>query len=68
MVERDLGAALQGGSRPVRYKVAPAQSNIITLDTADERKMRQLAAQRGETYESFVRRVVHEALQLKESA
>ncbi len=68
MVEQDMAAALESGSHTVRYKVAPASSNIITLDAADEQRVRQLADQSGESYENFVRRVIHEALQLQKTA
>ncbi len=45
-----------------------APTNIITLSAADEQAARQAAERAGETYEMFVRRVVHEALQLEQSA
>ena len=68
MVEQDMVAALAQGHRGVHYRLAPAPTNIITLSAADEQAARQAAAQCGETYEMFVRRVVHEALQLDQTA
>lgn len=40
----------------------------ITLDTADAKLASELAAKRGESYETFVRRLMHQALQLEKIA
>ncbi len=69
LIERDMAAALASGRNVLRYKVAPVlQNNMITLDPADEQVARELAAKRGETYEAFVQRVLHEALELEKTA
>lgn len=73
LLEKDFVEAFENGSigrgRPwaLRYKVA-APASVITLDREDEKLACELAAKRGESYEAFVRRVMHQALQLEKTA
>jgi len=45
-----------------------ALASSVKLDPADEKLARELAASKGETFEVYVKRVMHEALQLEKSA
>ncbi len=74
LLEQEFLDALQkheiGGGRPslLKYTVAPATPAVITLDAEDEKRACELAARRGESYEAFVRPVVHQALELEKTA
>lgn len=51
-----------------RLARAKALQVPIVLDAADATVALELAARRGQTYEAFVRRVVHDALELEKTA
>jgi hypothetical protein len=75
LIEQDFIDAFESGTigngRPLalQYKVGTEPvTNVVALDPADAKLARQLAASRGETYEGFVRRVMHQALQLEKIA
>jgi hypothetical protein len=51
-----------------RLKRAKASQVPVALDPADATLARELAAKTGESYQDFVRRVVHQALQLEKTA
>ena len=74
LIEQDFIEALENGAVghgrtwTMRYSVAPPTPSVITLDAEDEKLASELAASRGESYEAFVRRVVHQALELEKTA
>lgn len=74
LVEQEFLDALKNGEigegRPwvLKYTVATAAPAVITLDAEDEKLACEVAARRGESYEAFVRRVVHQALELEKTA
>ena len=51
-----------------RLARAKASQVPVVLDAADAMLAGKLAAQHGETYEAFVRRVVHRGLELEKTA
>ncbi len=74
LIEQDFMDAMDNGSigpgRSVllQYAVAPVEPETITLDASDEVAARELAAKYGESFQDYVRRVLHRALQLEKSA
>ena len=51
-----------------RLARAKASQVPVVLDAADASRVSELAAKRGESYGDFVRRVVHQALELEKTA
>ena len=59
---------LRRGSLKDRLAQARTRAQSVTLSEEDATLARELATIRGQTYEDFVRGVMHRALQLEKSA
>ena len=73
LVADAFGAAAKNGTlrrSTLADRLARAKGSQvpIVLDAADATLASALAAKRGESYEAFVRRVMHQALQLEKTA
>ena len=73
LIEQDFEDAFDNGTigsgRSLRYTVDRSALSVpVVLDPADITLARELAARTGESFEDFVRRVVHQALELEKTA
>lgn len=59
---------LRQGSLKERLELARKRAQSVTLSDEDVALARELATTRGQTYENYVRSIMHRALQLEKSA
>ena len=72
LIEKDFIEAFEKGTikrgRAATYEAGRGAASPITLDPVDEKLASALAAKHGESFEGFIRRVVHQALELEKTA